>query len=94
MLTLQLTRRPDTLMRKANPSGPGHEKLKGVWDAKKNDLGLTQEIAAEKLGFSSQGTVGDYLRGRIPLNLKTAIKFARLLESPLSDVWDGDAERC
>ncbi|MEM7281326.1 MAG: helix-turn-helix transcriptional regulator, partial [Pseudomonadota bacterium] len=53
---------------------------------------LTQEIAADKLGYNSQGTVSDYINGHIPLNLPAALGFARLLEVHVSEVWDGDPE--
>lgn len=65
------------------------EKLRRVWDRKKRELGINQFIAAERMGFNSQSSVSQYLNGRIPLNLVTAIKFAELLEVDLSEVWDG-----
>jgi transcriptional regulator with XRE-family HTH domain len=79
-------------MRRADQNSSGHEKLAAVWKRKKKDLGLTQESVAEKFGYASQGSVSDYLNGRNKLNLPTAIKFARLLEVHLSEIWDGDPE--
>lgn len=78
----------------ASRNASGHLKLKAAWDLKKAELGkkLTQEKAAADMGFSSQGTVADYLRGRIPLNLSAAMRFARYLGVPLTEIWDGDAE--
>ncbi|HCO7406022.1 TPA: transcriptional regulator, partial [Escherichia coli] len=35
--------------------------LKAAWNARKKELKLTQELAAELLGFESQGTVSQYL---------------------------------
>ena len=67
-------------------------KLRSVWDSKKKDLGLTQDRAADKLGYQSQASVSQYLNGDIPLNLQAAIGFARLLGVPLNEVWEGDAE--
>ncbi len=71
-------------------SSSGHEKLRAVWDAKRKDLGLTQAIAADELGFKSQGSVADYLNGRMPLGLNAAIGFARLLKVQLAEIWEGD----
>lgn len=56
------------------------QNLRRIWDAKKGELGLTQESAAEKMGFSTQGAVGHYLNGHIPLNTDAVIKFSRLLK--------------
>jgi len=55
-------------------------RLRAVWDAKAKSLGLTQEEAANRLGWDSQSTVSQYLTGRIPLNAEALLKFARLLE--------------
>lgn len=55
-------------------------RLRSIWDAKKKSLRLTQEIAADLLGFDSQATVSHYLNGKIPLNTDTALKFAALLK--------------
>ncbi|ENY9582898.1 helix-turn-helix domain-containing protein [Escherichia coli] len=56
------------------------KKLKEIWMAKKPQLGLTQERAAEILGFSTQGAVSHYLNGQTPLNLEAVLKFAGLLK--------------
>lgn len=56
------------------------QNLRAIWDAKKKELGLTQEIAADLLGWSSQGSVASYLNGRIPLNTDAIAKFSRLLQ--------------
>lgn len=55
------------------------ERLRKVWDRKKVELRLTQEKAADALGFSTQATVSHYLNGSIPLNTDAALKFAALL---------------
>lgn len=68
----------------------GHKKLKAIWIEKKKDLGLTQALAGEKMGFASHSTVGEYINGTIPLNLTAAIGFARILEVPLDSIWEGD----
>ncbi|MBG6240464.1 MAG: helix-turn-helix domain-containing protein [Candidatus Symbiopectobacterium sp. Clec_Harlan] len=54
-------------------------RLKRIWDEKKKALGLTQEKAADALGFNTQGAVSQYLNGKVPLNTDTVIKFAKLL---------------
>ena len=66
------------------------EKLRRVWDAKKKELGLTQTNVAERLGFSSQSTVNNYLSGKAALSYAVAIAFAKILEVPLSEIWEGD----
>ncbi|HBC1013328.1 TPA: helix-turn-helix domain-containing protein [Escherichia coli] len=58
------------------------QRLKEIWMAKKPELGLTQERAAEMLGFSTQGAVSHYLNGQTPLNLEAVLKFAGLLKVP------------
>ncbi|EFE9119725.1 helix-turn-helix transcriptional regulator [Escherichia coli :H19] len=58
------------------------QRLKQIWIEKKTKLGLTQERAAEILGFSTQGAVSHYLNGQTPLNLEAVIKFAGLLQVP------------
>lgn len=60
--------------------------LKAIWEAKRDALGLTQEKAAEALGFSTQGAVSQYLNGRTALNTDTTLKFAALLQVPPEDI--------
>lgn len=60
-------------------------RLRAAWENNKTVLGLTQERAADALGWT-QGAVGAYLRGDIPLNLNAIIKFARLLGIPARDI--------
>lgn len=50
-----------------------------IWSNKKEELGLTQENAAEQMGFKTQGAVNQYLNGKIPLNTDAVLKFAMLL---------------
>ncbi|CAI0728609.1 helix-turn-helix domain-containing protein [Serratia grimesii] len=54
-------------------------RLKKIWDEKKITLRLTQEKAADALGFSTQATVSHYLNGTMPLNTDATLKFAALL---------------
>ncbi|MEG3135500.1 helix-turn-helix domain-containing protein [Rouxiella sp. T17] len=55
-------------------------RLHSIWNQKKVELRLTQEKAADALGFSTQATVSQYLRGKIPLNTDAVLKFAVLLQ--------------
>lgn len=54
--------------------------LSRIWDEKRNTLKLTQEKAAHELGYSSQGAVYQYIRGQVPMNQATILKFAKLLK--------------
>lgn len=62
------------------------QNLRAIWNAKKKGLELTQERAAHQLGWSSQGTVGQYLLGRVPLNTDALLKFAKLLQVKPTDI--------
>ena len=55
-------------------------RLKKIWEAKAKPLGLTQAKASKEFGFANQSAVSQYLNGHIPLNMKMAAKFAKLLE--------------
>jgi transcriptional regulator with XRE-family HTH domain len=50
--------------------------LKAIFNAKKKELGLTQESLAERLGFSNQSGVSHYLNAKAALNLNAAMMFA------------------
>ncbi|BCU91133.1 hypothetical protein YP72344_26280 [Yersinia pseudotuberculosis] len=54
-------------------------RLRTIWDSKREELGLTQEKAAEHLGFNTQGAVSQYLNAKTPLNTDAVIKFSALL---------------
>lgn len=54
--------------------------MRQLFAQKKRALSLTQEAAAYELGFSGQAVVSQYLNGRIPLNIRVAIGFAKLLK--------------
>jgi phage repressor protein C with HTH and peptisase S24 domain len=54
-------------------------RLRAIWDRKKGSFGLTQDKMAEALD-GSQGLVSQYLNGKIPLNYKTVLAFARALD--------------
>lgn len=65
-------------------------KLRAVWNRKKKELGLTQTIAADMLGYKHQSTINNYLSGKLKLSYGVAIAFAKILEVPLSEIWEGD----
>jgi len=64
------------------------ERLREIWDRKSAALGLTQADASKRFGFANQSAVSQYLNGRIPLNIETALKFAHYLEVPVSAISD------
>jgi len=54
-------------------------RLKQVWTQyKKHNLGATQEWLGRETGLGKQGTVSDYMSGRIPMNLKALICFCNV----------------
>lgn len=60
-------------------------RLKAIYESKKRELRLTQDSLATACGWESQGTVSQYLNGKIPLNLASALKFSEKLECAVSD---------
>ncbi|HDY9328362.1 XRE family transcriptional regulator [Klebsiella pneumoniae] len=60
------------------------ERLKALYEAKKKELGITQQSIADMLDIS-QGGVGHYLNGRNALNAAVAAVFARALQVDVSD---------
>jgi phage repressor protein C with HTH and peptisase S24 domain len=57
------------------------ERLSAAWLAYKGaHKGVTQEWLGAETGLGTQGAVGQYLRGVIPLNLEALMAFARVLE--------------
>lgn len=57
------------------------ERLKSVFlREKKIHKNLTQESLAEACGWKTQGTVSQYMNGKIPLNLPALCKFAEAME--------------
>lgn len=60
--------------------------LRKAWESKKKELKLTQEIAADIMGFEAQATVSQYLNGKIPVNTDAALKFAALLKVKPEDL--------
>lgn len=60
------------------------ERLKAIYDRKKKELGLSQDVLAERLGVS-QSAVAQLLAGKNALNLKRAIEFAGILDVNVED---------
>lgn len=54
-------------------------RLREIWNKRKVELRLTQEKAAELMGFEHQSTISQYLNGKAPLNMENTIKFANVL---------------
>jgi len=50
-----------------------------VWNEKQRKRKFTQEDAADELSWT-QGTIHQYVRGKIPLNNIAVLKFAQFLE--------------
>ncbi len=61
------------------------QNLRRIWDAKKRELKLTQESAGAAMGIT-QGAVGQYLNGVIPLNTNSKLRFAEILRVPPSEI--------
>jgi len=60
--------------------------LRDIWERKKDELGLTQEKLAAKIGWKTQAAVTSYLNGRIPLNTDAKRKFAKALNVHVSEI--------
>ncbi|EPR9083548.1 LexA family protein [Cronobacter dublinensis] len=58
------------------------ERLRRIYNEKKKDLGLSQEVLAERLGIS-QSAVAQFLAGKNALNMKRASEFAEVLQVPI-----------
>lgn len=56
------------------------KRLAEIWNKKKTELGLTQETAADRCGWGTQGAFYQYVAGKIPLNLKATLKIAEVLQ--------------
>ncbi len=62
-------------------------KLKAIYEARKQaDPSLTQDVIADRAGWSGQSVVSQYLNGRIPLNLPALLKFSAILGFEPSEV--------
>lgn len=57
------------------------ERLNSAWNAyKANHKGATQTWLAAEAGLGTQGAVGQYLRGKIPLNTDALIAICKVIE--------------
>lgn len=63
------------------------KRLRKVWDERKRILNLTQDAAADLMGFRTQGAVSHYLNAKIPLNVAAKLKFAQVLQMRPSEIW-------
>jgi len=62
-------------------------KLKAIYESRKQaDPSLTQDVIADRAGWSGQSVVSQYLNGRIPLNLPALLKFSAILGFEPSEV--------
>lgn len=57
-------------------------RLRNAWEAYKARNEGTQEWLGRETGIGSQGVIGQYLRGVIPLNLNALLNFCRVLDVP------------
>lgn len=62
------------------------ERLRNIWNEKKNHLNLSQQDVADAFGIANQTAISQYLNGRIPLNLEAAIKFSKILGVSVKDI--------
>lgn len=53
-------------------------RLKGIWESRAKELGITQDKAAAYMDIS-QGAISQYLNGIIPLNYRALLAFSHLL---------------
>ncbi|WP_304168270.1 LexA family transcriptional regulator [Lonsdalea britannica] len=60
------------------------KRLKSLYEAKKRELGVTQQTIADALDIT-QGAVGHYLNGRNALNVAVASAFANALKSSIAE---------
>jgi len=60
------------------------ERLKALYESKKKTLGITQQYIADEMHIT-QSAVGHYLNGRNPLNISSAMMFAKLLDVQIED---------
>jgi transcriptional regulator with XRE-family HTH domain len=62
------------------------KRLRKLWNERKDQFHLSQVKAADEMGFSSQAAVSQYLNARVPLNVKTVAKFAKLLRLNVEEI--------
>jgi DNA-binding XRE family transcriptional regulator len=62
------------------------KRLRKLWGERKEELHLSQVKAAKELGYSSQSAVSQFINGKVPINVQTAAKFAKLLKTNIEDI--------
>jgi len=62
------------------------DRLRKLWNERKEELMLSQVKVAERMGFSSQAAVSQYLNAKMPLNINTVAKFAQVLRARVEDI--------
>jgi transcriptional regulator with XRE-family HTH domain len=63
------------------------KRLRAVFELRKNeDPSLSQERLAHACGWKTQGSVNQYMHGKIPLNLNAVQKFAEVLQVSIEDI--------
>ena len=61
------------------------KRLRAIWEAKKQELKLTQVTVADEIG-TSQSAISQYLNGTIALNTDAVLVFAKLLQCEPKDI--------
>jgi len=61
------------------------KRLLAIWEAKKQELKLTQTAIADEIG-TSQSAISQYLNGTIALNTDAVLVFAKLLQCRPEDI--------
>ena len=56
------------------------KKLQLIWNAKRKELGLTQEKVAMLCQWNTQSAFSAYLLGRVPLNTEAVLRLSKILE--------------
>lgn len=69
-------------------------RLKGLYNEQVRNLNLGSQVeVAARLGYASQGTLSQYLNGKIPLNLEAVLKFSALLQVSPEQISPGLAKK-
>ncbi len=56
------------------------EQLRLIWNAKKKELGLTQEKVSKLCDWKTQAAFNAYLLGRVPLNIDAVLRLSKVLK--------------
>jgi transcriptional regulator with XRE-family HTH domain len=62
------------------------KRLRKLWGERKEQLHLSQVKAAKELGYNSQSAVSQFINGKVPINVQTAAKFAKLLKTNIEEI--------